>query len=278
MGAGMARSMLRAGLDVSAWNRTAERAEPLRAGGARVARTVPEAVGDADAVVTMLFDAAAVLGAAEAMLPAMPGEAVWVQSATIGLDGMARAARLAGAHGVMLLDAPVLGTRQPAEEGALVPLVSGPHEVARRMQPVFDAIGTKTVRAGNRIGQGTALKLACNAWIASLTAAVGQSLGLAAALGVEAGLFLEAIGGGPSDTPYAHLKGKEMLAGEYPPSFSVDGVLKDVDLMLEAAGGAGFPPALLRSVHDAYARTSAAGHGGDDIAAVYTEFRPAAAR
>lgn len=277
MGAGMARSMLRAGLDVAAWNRTAARAEPLKADGATIAGTVREAVDGADAVVTMVFDAPAVLGIADDLVAALAAGAVWVQSATIGLDGVARAGRLAGERGVTLLDAPMLGTKQPASEGALVPLVSGPREAARRVQPVFDAIGAKTIYAGDRIGQAMALKLACNAWIATMTAALGQSLELAAALGIEPGLFLDAIAGGPSDTPYAHLKGPEMLEARYPPSFSVDGVLKDLELMADAAGDAGFPQVLLTPVREAYARASAAGHGGDDIAAVHTEFRPGTA-
>src|SRR5450631_2066197 len=277
MGAGIVRSMLRAGLDVTAWNRTPERAEPLKADGATVAVTVPDAVAGADAVLTMAFDAAAVLEIAEAMIPGLAAGAVWIQAATVGLDGIARVERLASEHGIPLLDAPVLGTKQPAEEGKLVPLVSGPRELAQRVQPVFDAIGVKTIYAGDRIGQGMALKLACNAWIASLTAALGQSLGLAATLGVEPGLFLEAIAGGPADTPYAQLKAKEMLTGRYPPSFSVEGVLKDVGLMVDAASRAGFRQDLLRTLHELYAATAAAGHGGDDIAAVYIEFAPGGA-
>jgi 3-hydroxyisobutyrate dehydrogenase len=255
MGAGMARSMLRAGLDVAAWNRTADRAEPLKAAGATIAGTVREAVDGADAVVTMMFDAPAVLGVADDLIAALAADAVWVQSATIGLNGVARVGRLAGERGVTLLDAPMLGTKQPADEGALVPLVAGPRDAARRVQPVFEAIGAKTIYAGDRIGQAMALKLACNAWIATVTAALGQSLELAAALGIE-----------PSP---------EMLDSRYPPSFSVDGVLKDLGLMADAAGAAGFPRSLLTPVREAYARASAAGHGSDDIAAVHTEFRPA---
>jgi 3-hydroxyisobutyrate dehydrogenase len=272
MGAGMARSLLRAGLDVTAWNRTAGRAEPLAADGATVAATVTEAVTDADAVLTIVFDAAAVLDVAGALITALPPGAVWIQSATVGLDGIAEIGRRADGGGVTLLDAPVLGTKQPAQQGKLVPLVAGSRAAARQMEPVFAAIGTKTVYAGEQLGQGTALKLACNAWIASLTAALGQSLGLAAALGVEPGLVLDAVGGGPTDSPYAQLKAAAMLDGEYPPSFSVDGVLKDVGLMVDAAQGAGFPPELLRCVRELYAATSAAGHGGEDIAAVYTQF------
>jgi 3-hydroxyisobutyrate dehydrogenase len=273
MGAGMARSLLRAGLEVTAWNRTRQRAEPLAADGASVAETVPDAVKGADAVLTMAFDAAAVLEIAEAMAGSWPDGAVWIQSATVGLDGIAQVARLAEERGMALLDAPVLGTKQPAQDGKLVPLVSGDRGLVERAQPVLDAIGMKTVDAGRRLGQGTALKLACNAYIAALTAAVGQSIGLAGALGVEPGLFLEAIDGGPSSSPYAQLKGKSMLAGEYPPSFAVDGVLKDVSLMNDAAQQAGFPLTLLEPLRQLYAGASEAGRGGDDIAAVFSQFR-----
>lgn len=268
----MARSMLRAGLEVTAWNRTRERAEPLAADGASVAETVADAVKSADAVLTMVFDAAAVLEIGEAMAGSWPDGAVWVQSATVGLDGIAEVTRLASGRGMALLDAPVLGTKQPAQDGKLVPLVSGDRELVERVQPVLDAIGTKTVDAGRQLGQGTALKLACNAYIAALTAAVGQSIGLAGALGVDPGLFLEAIEGGPSSSPYAQMKGQAMLAGDYPPSFSVDGVLKDVQLMSDAAQQAEFPQTLLQPLRQLYAGAAEAGHGDADIAAVVSQF------
>ena len=276
MGAGMARNLLQAGLDVTAWNRTPERAEPLKDDGATVATSVTDAVQGADAVLTMVFDGAAVLGLAAEMLTAMPAGAVWVQSATVGLDAIESVRQRAADREIALLDAPMLGTKQPAEQGKLVPLVSGDPALIEAMGPVFDAVGTKTVRAGTRIGQGTALKLACNAWIASLTAALGQSVALAQALGVPPELFLEAIDGGPASSPYAQLKGHAMLDGEFEPSFSVDGVAKDVGLMIDAAVAAGFPQLLLRPVRQAYLTASGAGHGGDDIAAVCTTFAPTA--
>lgn len=278
MGSGMARSMLRAGLDVTVWNRTISRAQTLEADGATVASTVQDAVRDVDAALTMVFDARAVLDIAGPLLGTLPGGATWIQSATIGLNGISHAGRLAGTAGVTLLDAPMLGTKQPAEEGTLVPLVSGSRDAARAMRPVFEAVGSKTVCAGGSIGQGTALKLACNAWIASITAALGQSLGMAAALGTQPNLFLEAIDGGQPDSPYAHLKGKEMLAGRYPVSFTVGGVTKDLGLMLDAALAADFPQILLRPLHELYSHAGAAGHSHDDIAAVYTEFDSGAGR
>jgi 3-hydroxyisobutyrate dehydrogenase len=267
MGTGMARSMRRAGLDVTAWNRTKAKAEPLAADGITVAESVAEAVEGADAVVTMLFDADAVLSIADELLGAR-GDALWVQSSTVGVDGIARIAERAG--GAALVDAPMLGTKEPAEQGKLVPLVSGEPALVERGRPVFDAVGAKTVVAGERIGDASALKLACNAWILSITVATAQSLALADGLGVAPELFLEAIEGGASDTPYAHMKGKAMLAGDFSPSFGLDGGRKDLGLIAEAAERAGVETGLVRSLRALYDSAADAGHGEDDLAAVFT--------
>jgi 3-hydroxyisobutyrate dehydrogenase len=267
MGAGMARTLRREGHDVTAWNRTRSKAEPLSGNGIEVAESVTEAVTDAEAAITILFDAEAVVSVTDELTGAL-GDGVWLQSATVGPDGIARIAERAGAAN--LLDAPVVGTKKPAEEGLLVPLVSGPRRLVERVQPVFDAIGSKTVYVGDRVGLASGLKLACNAWIASLTAATAQSLALAAALGVDPQLFLDTISGGPTDTPYAQLKGTAMLKGDYAPSFAVDGLAKDVQLMLDSAGP--MQADLLQTLLTLYGRASDRGHGGDDIAAVRTAF------
>lgn len=271
MGVGMTHSLLRAGHEVRAWNRTAAKAEPLAADGATVVRTAAEAVRGADAVLTLLFDGDAVLEVGREIAPAL-GEAVWVQASTIGVDGIARVAELAEQHGLTVLDAPVLGTRQPAEDGKLVPLVSGDPAAIDRVAPILDAIGAKTVRAGDRLGQGTALKLVCNAWIATLITGLAQSLTLAERLGLEPNQFLEAIGGGAMDLPYAHAKAPSMLAREYPTSFAVDGVVKDVGLIRDAARDAGVPDALLSAVDELFRVAADRGHGGDDMAAVRAAF------
>jgi 3-hydroxyisobutyrate dehydrogenase len=263
MGAGMARTLRREGHDVVAWNRTRAKAEPLTEHAVEVADSVADAVTGADAVLTILFDAEAVLSVTDELTRAL-GDGVWLQSATVGPDGIRRIAERAG--GANLLDAPVVGTKKPAEEGALVPLVSGPRALVDRVAPVLDAIGSKTIYVGDRVGLASGLKLACNAWIASITAATAQSLALAAAVGADPQLFLDTIKGGPTDTPYAQLKGAAMLAAEYAPSFAVDGLAKDVRLMIDAAGP--MPVDLLQALLGLYERASARGHGSDDIAAV----------
>lgn len=269
MGAGMARSLARAGHQVAVWNRTAEKATAMANDDISAAGSVGEAVTGADAVITMLFDLDATLSVAEDIVAALGPDSVWIQSGTVGPDGARRIAE-AGAGG--MLDAPVLGTKQPAAEGKLVVLVSGPDALIEAAKPVFDAIGSRTVVAGSEIGMASGLKLACNAWIGVLTAGAAQSLAFASALGVDPALFLQAIEGQAADSPYAQLKGKAILAGRYAPSFTLDGVLKDLGLMVDAASSVQFPDELLAAVRALFARASEAGHGDEDMAAVRFAF------
>lgn len=274
MGAGMARSLLREGHDVRVWNRNRDRAQPLAGDGATVAQTPAEAVHRADVVITMLYDTAAVVDVVEQAAASFGPHTVWVQSATIGLSGMRAAAELASSRQLRLLDAPVLGTKGPAEQGKLVVLASGDPSLRSTAQPAFDAIGSRTVWAGDQLGQGSALKLACNAWVATMTAATAQSLALAAGLGLDANLFLQAIEGGSSDSPYAHVKGELMLQGRFPTSFALDGVRKDLELIRQAAVSAKVNPAVADAVSGVFAQAAAAGHGDEDMSAVYTAFTP----
>jgi 3-hydroxyisobutyrate dehydrogenase len=280
MGAGMARSLHGAGLQVRAWNRSPERAQPLGDDGIVVCGSAAEACTGADVVVTMLFDAESVeqvMGDVLREEPDLGRHAVWLQTATVGPEGMARLAELAARHGIPVLDAPVLGTRAPAESGSLVVVVSGDPGLRERVEPVLDAIGSRTLWAGDAVGVASRLKLVVNAWVASLNAAVAQSVAMARALDLDPQLFLEAIGGGPTDTPYAQLKGGMMIAGDYAPSFPVDSVRKDLDLMALATQGRELDATLLEALRTVYARASEQGHGNDDMAAVVEALRPGSA-
>lgn len=271
MGAGMARSCRRAGLEVRAWNRTRERADPLADDGVTVCATPADAVAGADVVVVMLFDERAVLDVVEAAAGAGAG-AVWLQSATVGPEGAARIDAAARKHGLAVLDAPVLGTKAPAETGSLVYLVSGEGALVERARPAIEAMAARTVVAGARPGAASALKLVCNAWVVSLNTAVAQSVALAQGLGVDPQLFLDAIEGGPTDAGYAHAKTAAMVGGDYTPSFALDGVRKDLSLIARAARGAGVDDRVLQAVDALYADASASGHGEQDMAAVREAF------
>jgi 3-hydroxyisobutyrate dehydrogenase len=174
MGAAMARSLAREGHEVAVWNRTRARAD--EAAGELIAAygTVREAVSGADVVITALFDADNVLAIGGDVVAALGPEAVWLQVSTVGPDGMARIAAAASALEDRLLDAPVLGTRKPAEDGNLVVLLSGPSPARDRAGWALDAIGSRTQVVGDEVGAASALKLVCNSWVATLCAGVGQ--------------------------------------------------------------------------------------------------------
>jgi 3-hydroxyisobutyrate dehydrogenase len=265
MGAPMARNLRSAGHDVSAWNRSAEKAQPLAEDGVEVAGSIAEAVSGADVVITMLSDADAVEAVAGEALDALDG-AVLAQMSTIGLDATERLARRAEEAGVPFVDAPVSGTKQPAEQGQLLVLASGPDDVRERVEPVFDAVGSKTVWLGGA-GAGQRLKLVLNAWLLGMTEALAESIALAEALEVDPKQFLEMIDGAPVGAPYAQLKGPMMIEREFPPAFPLALAAKDAGLALDAAEAAGLRLAALEAVREQMRSAVKAGHGDDDMAA-----------
>jgi 3-hydroxyisobutyrate dehydrogenase len=273
MGAAMARSLARAGHDVTVWNRTPARAEAVTGERITACGAIGDALLGADVVLTLLFDPASVMEVAGEVAGALGAGAVWVQSTTVGPQGMRQIAEAAGPAADRLLDAPVLGTKQPAESGSLTVLVSGDSELIERARPAFEAVGGRTVEVGERLGDASALKLAVNSWVASLCAATAQAMGLAEALGLEPRLFLEAISGGAADSAYAQLKGSVMADRSWSePAFALDSVVKDVGLMVDAARATGFPDDLLTTLLALYDRAGERGLGGADMAAVRAAF------
>lgn len=268
MGAGMARNLLRAGFDVTVWNRTTGRARPLADGGATVAADPATAVGGADVLLTMLFDAAALTEVMAVALPKVRPNALWVQSSTIGIEAAERLAGVAERQGVGFIDAPVLGTRQPAEQGTLTVLAAGSQGLRERATPVLDAVGARTVWVGERPGDGHRLKLVANAWVLSITSATAQSIALAERLGLDPRQFLDVIAGSPTDSAYAQVKGNNMITGELAPAFALGGAVKDAGLILTALRAAGVDDRLMAAVRAQLADAADAGHAGEDMAAV----------
>lgn len=271
MGAPMARRIREAGHDVRAWNRTIDRARPLAEHGVEVAESAGEAVAGADVVVTMLADRDAVLATLDGQgaLEAMDGDAVLCQTSTIGIAGIGEVAERCERRGVALVDAPVLGTRQPAEQGQLVVLAAGPDGAVARCEPVFEAIGQRTVRLGEA-GEATRLKLVLNHWLLGLVESLAETIQLAEGLGVDPRTFLDTIDGGPLGPPYARLKGDAMIERAFsPPGFPLDLALKDARLVLEGAQREGLELGLVEVVRERMERASRDGHGREDMAAVF---------
>jgi 3-hydroxyisobutyrate dehydrogenase len=269
MGAPMARNIADAGHGVRVWNRSREKTEGL---GLAVADSPAGAVDGAEVVVTMLADADAVHAVLVdgGALDAMRGNgSVLCQTSTIGIAGIEDVAHECATRDIPLVDAPVLGTRQPAEQGALIVLASGPDDALDRCAPVFDAVGAKALRLGEA-GAGTRLKLVVNHWLLGLVDALAETIDFAEAIDVDPGTFLETISGGPLGPAYADLKGKAMIDRSFQPaSFPLSLAGKDAHIALEAAERHDHELALLRVVSARIERAVERGHGDDDLAALF---------
>jgi 3-hydroxyisobutyrate dehydrogenase len=267
MGSAMARNLVSAGLATTVWDQSAAATAALARAGARVAGSSAEAVAGADVVITMLPTAEAVSsvmfdGPATAFIQG----AVWAQMGTIGTSATTSLADRLGRQrpDVMLVDAPVSGSKGPAETAQLLILASGPSAAQPVLEPVFSVIGRKTVWLG-QAGQGSAMKLVVNAYLAALIEGVAEALELATRLGIDPAALAAAIEGGPLDAPLADAKLHKMESGDYAPEFPLEWALKDVDLAIEAAGGDQLP--LLQALSRQWHVAVDAGHGRQDISA-----------
>jgi 3-hydroxyisobutyrate dehydrogenase len=191
---------------------------------------------------------------------------VWAQMGTIGVAATRRMSdRLAERRpGVMFVDAPVSGSKGPAEQGQLLILASGPAAAAEAVRPVFDAIGRKTVWLGE-VGQGSQVKLVVNAYLSILIEGVAETMELADRLGISHQQLAEVIEGGPLDAPLAGAKLHKMDRQDYAAEFPLEWALKDVDLAISAAHGDTLP--LLAALSGQWHAAVAAGHGRQDISA-----------
>jgi 3-hydroxyisobutyrate dehydrogenase len=219
-------------------------------------------------VITMLPTAATVQSVmfADGVAQRLPEGAVWAQMGTIGVEattGLAdRFAQLR--PDAMFVDAPVSGSKGPAETGQLLILASGPAAAQEVLAPVFAAIGRKTTWLGPA-GQGSRMKLVVNAYLCFLVEGVAEALELAARLGIDPGALDAAIEGGPLDAPLADAKLHKMARGDFAPEFPLEWALKDIDLAIEAADGARLP--LLEALSRQWRSAVEAGHGREDISA-----------
>ncbi len=271
MGAGMARNLLAAGLPTRVWNRSPDKAAPLADAGAVLVGTAADAVEGADVIVTMLRDGDTVAETIEASATGLRAGQIWAQTTTVGVEPAARLAELAAKHGLVLVDAPVMGTRAPAEQGQLYVFAAGPVSARAALEPVFDAIGRTTVWLGEDPAAAAAsrLKMVANSWVLAITGATAEAVSLAQALGVDPQGFMDAIAGGPLDAGYLRMKAAAMLAGDWEPSFTVSNAAKDADLIVEAGRANGVRLDIAEAVGARLRRAEAQGHGEQDMAANY---------
>jgi 3-hydroxyisobutyrate dehydrogenase len=270
MGHGMAASALRAGIPTIVWNRAPEATRDLAESGAEVAETAADAANRASIIVTMVTDADAVMSIArdQGMLAALAPGAIWAQMSTIGVAGIERVAAMVQAErpDVTLLDAPVSGSRDPAEQGQLTIFASGPDETRSRVAPFFDAIGQRTVWVGP-VGAGSRLKLVNNTWVAFASEAVATSMAVAHRLGLRTDVVVDALGGSPVVSPWQAAKLQRIAKDDFSAQFALSLALKDVRLALQAAAD-GTQFTALTGLAEEWQQAVAHGLGDQDLTAV----------
>jgi 3-hydroxyisobutyrate dehydrogenase len=265
LGAAIAARLGDTGHQVTLWNRAPERAQAAAAASAGVVAVaeVTEAVHGAAVVLTLLRDGAAVADVMNTAIDAMDAGAVWVQASTVGPKSARELGELAGTHGVAYLDAPVSGSTGPARSGKLVWLVAGGQDALERAEPTLRELGSAVEHLGTGV-EGSAIKLAVNAWMTASVVAMSDVLSLCDALGITHELFVKVLEDGPLAMPYALQKAAAMDERNYVAGFAVELARKDLALAAEA-----LPPSpLLRAVEERLDQAIAGGHAHDDVAAV----------
>jgi 3-hydroxyisobutyrate dehydrogenase len=265
----MADSALRAGIPLVVWDRAPEATRGFAERGAMVAANAADAAQRATIVVTMVPDADAVVAIArdEGMLAALAPSSIWVQMSTIGVSGIERVAALVDEQrpDITLVDAPVSGSKDPAEHGDLTIFASGPDAAQTRVTPLFDALGHQTLWVGP-VGTGTRVKIVNNTWLAFGAEAVDVSVALAHRLGLDAQTMSDALAAGPLVSPWQSAKLARVVHGDFSPQFALRLALKDVRLALDAAGDDRF--GALEGLADEWQQAVAAGLGDQDLTVV----------
>jgi 3-hydroxyisobutyrate dehydrogenase len=273
MGSAMARRLLDRGVAVIAWDRESEHVRALEDRGGEPAGAPSEVVSGATVVITMLPTAAVVLDVVAPLLRDWPGGTIWLQMSSVGGAEADELARVAEAHGVRLVDAPVSGSTHPAEEGELTILASGPDSARTAVEPVFDALASRVLWVG-AAGMGSRLKLAANHWMIVMVTALAESMHLCRDMGLDQQQFIALLEDGPLGSVYALQKLDEMRRHEYPAGFPVRLALKDLELVREVEQSSRATMPVLDAVLERFA-TAGEDLADQDLAAIYELGGPA---
>jgi 3-hydroxyisobutyrate dehydrogenase-like beta-hydroxyacid dehydrogenase len=269
MGSPMARNLLRAGHQVTVYNRTRAHAEPLREDGAALADSPADAARGVDAIVTMLAEDQAVEQAVEGFLGTLAPGAIHIGMSTIGVACSKRLAERHTGHGQVYLAAPVFGRPVAAAAAQLWIVAAGPPQAIERCQPVFDALGRGTSVVGADPWLANAVKLSGNFLIAAALESMGEAFALVRKSGVDAGQFLEIVNTALFNSPlYAGYGGAVAKEQFEPAGFKLRLGFKDLRLVQEAAESAAVPMPLAGVLRDRFLAAMARGEGDLDWAAL----------
>ena len=267
MGSHMARHLLRAGHDMTVWNRTLSKADGLRTEAAKVGKSVGEAVKDAEAVITMLADDHAVESAvlhSEGVLDHLPKGAVHISMSTISVALSQKLAEEHGKHGQQYIAAPVFGRPEAAEAGKLFVVAAGDKSAVERCKPLLELLGQRVFVIGDKPEMANVVKLSGNFLIASVIESLGEAIALTRKYGIDPHAYVEFLTNSLFAAPVYKTYGSIIAEEKYQPAgFKLRLGLKDVRLALAAAEAVDAPLPFASVVRDHM--LTAIGHGMEDM-------------
>ena len=270
MGSAFARRLLGAGMRVSAWDPTPASAARLADAGATAAATPEDAVRDADVVLTMVPTIASIEETMPRTLAAMRSGSIWLQMSTIGVEGTERAFALTKERrpDIVFVDAPVSGSKVPAEQGKLLILASGPAAALDALVPVFSALGQKTMR-WELVGSGSRMKVVLNTWLAVLGEGIAETARLAQSLDVSLDDVSACLGSTALNAPWALAKLEKIERNAFDADFSLALAAKDLHLALDAASQAHQQLPMVQAIGAQWDSALQAGLGNRDVVGAY---------
>ncbi|MEZ3500313.1 NAD(P)-dependent oxidoreductase [Pantoea sp. KPR_PJ] len=269
MGHAFATNLLKKGFTVYGWNRTRTRGEDLVSAGLRLSDSPEEAVRSADVVIAMLSDGETTEKTLHQVKDALKQGATLAQMGTIGVEKTDALAGWFAAQraDVVFIDAPVSGTKAPAENAQILIMASGDQARAQAAETVFAAIGKGTQWLGEA-GKSSRMKLVVNSWLIGLMQSLAESTRLAEAFGFTTDDLWKVLDGGPLAAPYAKVKLATIASEDFTPQMQLVWALKDAKLALDAKGDAKLPA--LENIAGLWQQAVDAGYGEQDLAAIYS--------
>jgi len=276
MGSRMAMNICCRENDLTVYNRTKSKADPLLSQGAAWGDSPAAAVADADLVFTMLSTPAVVRKVAleqeDAFLPVMKEGALWLDCSTVNPSFSRQMAQEARQRGIRFADAPVAGTKGPAEHGELTFLVGAEEQELQSVRPFFDAMGNKTLYLGDT-GMGTSMKMVVNLLLGQAMLAFAEASQLGEQLGISSEFLLQILPKLPVTAPFLEAKSKKLKQNDTEAEFPLEWMQKDLHLVSEAAYEAGLSLPAASLADALYARAKQEGRGREDFSAIYNWYR-----
>lgn len=270
MGNAMARNLLKAGFDLTVWNRSADKCRPFAELGASVAGTPRQVAEAADITFAMLADPAA----AEAVCCGVDGVAAgivagkgYVDMSTVSPETAQSVAAAVRSRGGRFLEAPVSGSKKPAEEGSLVILTAGDRDLYERSLPALERMGKKVLFLGE-VGQGARMKLVVNMVMGGMMTMLCEGLALGKSAGLEAADLLDVLDAGALSNPMFRLKGPQIVRGDFSTAFPLKHMQKDLRLALDLGGRQGQSLHTAAAANESFKAALGRGHADDDFSAV----------